>query len=147
MSISKKGIAILALSAPVAARACVTCNKALRDALVQSASDYLPQLLLTFGVVGAVVLVLARMALRANHFAGASGRRRAAPLFAAAAVAGIGLGGFADGIILHQMLQWHEMLSARIPPATLVAKSVNMFWDGVFHLVCLLVTMLGLWLI
>jgi len=35
---------------------------------------------------------------------------------------GIGLGGFFDGIVLHQILQWHHMLtSTRDYPATTVA--------------------------
>ncbi|RYZ51931.1 MAG: DUF2243 domain-containing protein [Chitinophagaceae bacterium] len=58
-------------------------------------------------------------------------------------VLGIGLGGFIDGIVLHQILQWHEMLSNKLPPVNLVAKSVNMFWDGVFHAFCLVVVLVG----
>lgn len=69
------------------------------------------------------------------------------PLTTAAAVLGIGMGGFADGIILHQVLQWHEMLTAKIPADTLVAKSVNMFWDGVFHSFTLLTTLRGIYLL
>jgi hypothetical protein len=35
---------------------------------------------------------------------------------AASVVLGVGLGGFIDGIILHQLLQWHHMLSSwRLP--------------------------------
>ena len=48
-------------------------------------------------------------------------------------VLGIGLGGFVDGIVLHQILQWHNMLSAVTPPTTLVAMKYNMVWDGLFH--------------
>lgn len=59
-------------------------------------------------------------------------------------VLGIGLGGFVDGIILHQMLQWHEMLSAKIPATNYVGKSINMFWDGIFHFFCLLVAIVGI---
>ncbi|RYE22979.1 MAG: DUF2243 domain-containing protein, partial [Sphingobacteriaceae bacterium] len=47
-------------------------------------------------------------------------------------------------IVLHQILQWHEMLSNKIPPVTLLNKSVNMFWDGIFHAFCLVVVMVGL---
>jgi len=43
------------------------------------------------------------------------------------------MGGFIDGIVLHQILQWHEMLSNKLPPNTLLNKSVNIFWDGIFH--------------
>lgn len=46
---------------------------------------------------------------------------------------GIGLGGFVDGILLHQLLQVHNMLSAVRPPSTLVDVEINMFWDGLFH--------------
>ncbi|RYF47809.1 MAG: DUF2243 domain-containing protein, partial [Cytophagaceae bacterium] len=59
-------------------------------------------------------------------------------------VIGIGLGGFIDGIVLHQILQWHEMLSAKIPNTEYVGKSINMFWDGIFHFFCLLVTLVGI---
>jgi uncharacterized membrane protein len=46
---------------------------------------------------------------------------------------GVGLGGFLDGIVLHQILQWHNMLSSWIVPVDLVSMKVNMLWDGLFH--------------
>ncbi|QPH41773.1 DUF2243 domain-containing protein [Pedobacter endophyticus] len=67
-----------------------------------------------------------------------------APLVTASMVLGIGLGGFIDGIVLHQILQWHEMLSAKIPATNYVGKSINMFWDGIFHLFCLIVVFIGI---
>jgi len=69
------------------------------------------------------------------------------PLISASTTLGIGIGGFADGTILHQILQWHEMLSNKIPPTTLLNKSVNMFWDGIFHFFCLIVVLIGLFLL
>lgn len=66
------------------------------------------------------------------------------PLIAAGIVIGMGLGGFIDGIVLHQILQWHNMLSARIPPNTLVDAKINMAWDGYFHLAVWLLTAVGL---
>lgn len=54
-------------------------------------------------------------------------------LVAAGTVIGIGMGGFVDGIVFHQILQLHNMLSARVPTDTLVGAKVNMVWDGVFH--------------
>lgn len=66
------------------------------------------------------------------------------PLTTASVILGIGIGGFIDGIVLHQILQWHEMLSAKIPPTDYVGKSVNMFWDGVFHFFTLVVTFVGI---
>jgi uncharacterized membrane protein len=59
--------------------------------------------------------------------------RRARPLFAAGLALGVGLGGFVDGIVLHQILQWHEMFSSVLPPTELVAVKVNMLGDGIFH--------------
>lgn len=46
---------------------------------------------------------------------------------------GVGLGGFVDGIALHQIAHWHNMLSARVPPADMAAMRVNMAADGWFH--------------
>src|SRR5688572_27773077 len=46
---------------------------------------------------------------------------------------GTGLGGFFDGILLHQILQWHNMLSSVRPPEDLIAMKYNMVWDGLFH--------------
>jgi uncharacterized membrane protein len=34
---------------------------------------------------------------------------------------GLGLGGFVDGIVLHQIMQWHNMGSAVLPPTTMPA--------------------------
>jgi uncharacterized membrane protein len=58
---------------------------------------------------------------------------------------GTGLGGFVDGIVLHQILQWHNMLSSVRPPTDLVAMKYNMLWDGLFHALTWLVTVAGLW--
>jgi predicted membrane protein DUF2243 len=59
----------------------------------------------------------------------------------AAVLLGIGLGGFVDGIVLHQIFQWHHMLSNWIPPITMEAMHINMVWDGLFHAVVWLVTL------
>ncbi len=63
----------------------------------------------------------------------ASREMRIGPLVGAGLVLGIGLGGFVDGILLHQILQWHNMLSSITPPVDLVAMKYNMVWDGLFH--------------
>ena len=57
---------------------------------------------------------------------------------------GIGMGGFIDGIVFHQILQVHNMLSARIPTTTLVGAKVNMVWDGAFHLGVWVATAIGI---
>ena len=48
---------------------------------------------------------------------------------------GVGLGGFFDGIVLHQILQWHHMLTStgEYPANTVRGLEVNMLWDGLFH--------------
>jgi uncharacterized membrane protein len=57
---------------------------------------------------------------------------------------GIGLGAFVDGIVFHQLLQWHNMMSSRIPPTSIDAKRQNMFWDDLFHLFAWLVLVIGI---
>jgi uncharacterized membrane protein len=69
---------------------------------------------------------------------------RSGPITAAVTLLGVGMGGFVDGIVLHQILQWHNMLSARIPPDTLLNSKTNMFWDGMFHAFVWIVTMAGI---
>lgn len=56
---------------------------------------------------------------------------------------GIGLGGFVDGIVLHQIAQWHNMLSAKVPPITLDAMMLNMWADGWFHAAVFIFTIIG----
>jgi uncharacterized membrane protein len=46
---------------------------------------------------------------------------------------GLGLGGFFDGIVLHQLLQWHHMVSSWYPPTTIENLRLNTLWDGIFH--------------
>jgi uncharacterized membrane protein len=65
-------------------------------------------------------------------------------LLGAGLLLGIGLGGMLDGIVLHQILQWHHMLSSRVPPVTLESMHLNMMADGIFHLATWLVTGVGL---
>jgi uncharacterized membrane protein len=61
---------------------------------------------------------------------------------------GLGLGGFFDGIVFHQVLQWHHMLtSAGYPPDTVHNLQVNTFWDGVFHASTYIFVVLGLFIL
>jgi uncharacterized membrane protein len=59
-------------------------------------------------------------------------------------LAGVGLGGFVDGIVLHQVLQWHHLVSAYEPAGDVAGLETNTFWDGVFHLATWLVTLVAL---
>ena len=53
---------------------------------------------------------------------------------------GIGFGGFVDGILLHQVLQWHHMVSDvdGYPVTTVAGLEANTLADGLFHVATLL---------
>lgn len=58
---------------------------------------------------------------------------------------GLGLGGFFDGIILHQVLQWHHMFtSAGYPANDLGNLKFNVTWDGIFHISTYIFTLSGM---
>ncbi len=71
-------------------------------------------------------------------------------------VLGVGLGALADGIVLHQILQWHHLLTGSsrgaatvrtYPATTLEALEINILWDGAFHALAWLCSLAGvLWL-
>jgi len=135
------GVAALLFLQP--ASACITCNKQTQQAIFDSLFYVnLFSIVGPFIVLTLVVFLFSRLATQRYQKRGAV--PDFIPLTAAAAILGIGMGGFADGIVLHQILQWHEMLSNKIPPTTLQAKTVNMFWDGIFHLFTFLVTLTGI---
>lgn len=48
---------------------------------------------------------------------------------------GLGFGGFVDGIVLHQVLQWHHMVSHvdDYPVDSLAGLEANVVADGFFH--------------
>jgi uncharacterized membrane protein len=56
---------------------------------------------------------------------------------------GIGLGGFLDGIVLHQIAQVHAMLSAKVPLHTMENMRTNMTADGYFHAGTWIATLIG----
>lgn len=58
---------------------------------------------------------------------------RPAAIRTGALVLGFGFGGLVDGIVLHQVLQWHNLVSRVETNETLDGLRTNLFWDGVFH--------------
>jgi uncharacterized membrane protein len=66
------------------------------------------------------------------------------PLIVAGLFLGLGMGGFFDGILFHQILQTHNMLTARVAKDSLAHVEVNMFWDGVFHAATWITTLVGI---
>lgn len=73
--------------------------------------------------------------------------KRMKPLTLAGILLGIGMGGFLDGIVFHQIMQIHNMVSNRLFPDTLVNSEINMFWDGLFHAFTWTSTAIGLGLL
>lgn len=64
---------------------------------------------------------------------------------AAGILLGLGLGGFFDGIVFHQILQWHHMLTcAGFPVDSLRNLEINTMADGFFHASTYLFVVLGL---
>jgi uncharacterized membrane protein len=60
---------------------------------------------------------------------------------------GLGLGGFLDGIVLHQILQWHHMLTGDEggePMDTVAGLEANTLADGFFHLATWVLVVAGL---
>lgn len=64
-------------------------------------------------------------------------------------LAGVGLGGFVDGIVFHQLLQWHHLVSSHDDnrPTSLDALEFNVLWDGIFHVATWVATLAGLLLL
>jgi uncharacterized membrane protein len=71
-------------------------------------------------------------------------------------VLGVGLGGFVDGILLHQLLQWHHLLTSTdtdnagikyYSPDTVPGLRMNTLWDGVFHTFTWLAVLIGIGLL
>jgi uncharacterized membrane protein len=58
---------------------------------------------------------------------------------------GIGLGGFVDGIVLHQILQWHHLLTATDgnPMTTVAGLEANTLADGFFHVATWIAVVIG----
>jgi uncharacterized membrane protein len=58
---------------------------------------------------------------------------RRAPTALPGLLLGLGLGGFIDGIVLHEILQWHHMVSSVEPTDTVAGLEHNVLADGFFH--------------
>jgi uncharacterized membrane protein len=79
--------------------------------------------------------------------------QRPRSLAPAGIVLGVGFGGFVDGIVLHQLLQWHHMLTSTdsdnvgipyYPRDTVHGLEINTVWDGVFHVFTWLMVLTGM---
>ena len=66
------------------------------------------------------------------------------PLIVAGILLGLGQAGFFDGIVFHQLLQWHHMFTNVESSNTVSGLELNTLGDGLFHLVDWLFTLSGL---
>ena len=123
---------------------CVSCNRKVQAGIFNDdfTSNLLKILLLVLLLVP--LLFTYYKSLPDNNVTGTTHPPKIAPIIALSLCLGIGMGGFIDGIVLHQLLQWHQMLSNKIAPVTWEAKSINMFWDGIFETVTWLFTFIGI---
>ncbi len=73
---------------------------------------------------------------RVRGYAGAMDSPPGRPPLGPALLMGIGLGGFVDGILLHQILQWHHLLTGEgcCPANSVAGLEDNTLADGFFHL-------------
>lgn len=62
----------------------------------------------------------------------------------AAILLGMALSGFFDGILLHQILQWHHFLSL-VPGSAMQDIGTQILADGLFHVAIYLLTLFGLY--
>lgn len=141
---------------PHYAMACINCNRPLQESIFNE--SFISNLLLMLAPFPLAILLGGLISYRAGRTSSTYNippgqspggpidhpQLTIRPLVAAATMLGIGMGGFVDGILLHQVLQWHQMLSNQVPPVTLAAKNFNMFWDGMFHAFTWLVTLAGI---
>ena len=97
-------------------------------------------------------MAIARAQTRARRATGsrAAERARVGRRFALAGLLlGVGFGGFADGIVLHQILQWHHLLTSTgdHPATTVAGLEANTLADGLFHAFTWLAALGGLFLL
>jgi uncharacterized membrane protein len=71
------------------------------------------------------------------------------PPIAAGIALGVGLGGFVDGILLHQILQWHHLVSStdEAPVTTVAGLERNTLADGLFHVFAWVAVLAGVLLL
>ncbi|AFZ16569.1 DUF2243 domain-containing protein [Allocoleopsis franciscana] len=74
--------------------------------------------------------------------------KRSGLLVAAGILIGAGLlAGFVDGILLHEILQWHHMFTSIRPATNLSNLEANTLADGLFHLGTWTLSVIGLLLL
>lgn len=123
LSLSSLGMSLLLSPSSVGAcPKCATSDEVWSQIAAHEPGATLAIVTFAFVVVGVLIVGTTRLVPRGRSVLGGS------------LLLGAGLGAFLDGIVLHQVLQWHAMISSVLFPGDLVSSKVNMFWDGIFHL-------------
>jgi uncharacterized membrane protein len=133
---------------------CTTCNRSMQNAIFdENFFSNLLIMLAPFPLIGLMVAMF-RESAKINTEKAIAGdykikkdetiTRTSSPFIQASLLIGFGMGGFLDGIVFHQVLQWHHMISNTLPTKDLLATNVNMFWDGIFHVFAWIVTLIGI---
>jgi uncharacterized membrane protein len=65
----------------------------------------------------------------------------------ASAIAGFGFSGLIDVLVIHQVLQWHHLLSGIYPMTTQEGLRTNVLADGLFSIGMVIITGIGLGLL
>lgn len=130
-------------------RCCISCNAEIQSALYNN--DFLPnffKMISGFLILAVIVAILSYFSLQKYRMNRLTVIQKyvpnPVPLSITSIILGIGIGGFIDGIFMHQILQWHGMFTNKLPADTVIGKSINMFWDGIFHLLTLTTVIIGL---
>lgn len=79
-----------------------------------------------------------------SNLSGTVEGRNRRPLIIAGIVLGLGHAGFFDGIVIHQLLQWHHMFTDVKTDQTVAGLELNTLGDGLFHLLNYVLTLSGL---
>jgi uncharacterized membrane protein len=128
---------------PVGLIGCLSCNEDLRAAILDHRFTLLlltiPPVTLAGGVLAGWVAALITRRMRGDT----PGVLPVAGTWPAA-VTGAGLGALFDGILLHEVLQVHDMISNSLPPVTALSKGVNVFWSGIFDLCVFILIVAGI---
>ena len=119
---------------------CVSCNRKIQAGIFND--DFISILLKILLLVPLVIIYFRSLGSSSDNVGYAPVKK--APVVVFSLCLGIGMGGFIDGIVLHQILQWHQMLSNKISPSTFETKSINMFWDGIFEAITWIFTFIGI---
>jgi uncharacterized membrane protein len=119
------------------------------DAIIaDSTSSGFVAIVLPFIILTAFVVALTHWSAASHRRLGRASRgvyySTPSPLLTAAIVIGMGIGGLIDGIVFHQVLQWHTMLSNKLSNYVLENIALNTFWEAILFAYTLTLVITGI---